>query len=134
MNLNDMQKAEENSQRLFKNQINRMKSSGFASPSEDYLEPRLNIHQLVVSNNATTFFMRVAHVEYACKEINLEDILVIDRSLQLSKTCYFIGISESCFALYKKRGALITNLKTGQQVNGESIEYWGRVTYIIRKT
>ncbi|MCK6596970.1 MAG: translesion error-prone DNA polymerase V autoproteolytic subunit [Bdellovibrionaceae bacterium] len=56
-------------------------SCGFPSPATDYLEPGLNLHELVVKKPSATFFMRAKGDSMIGAGIFPRDILVIDRSI-----------------------------------------------------
>ncbi len=57
-------------------------SAGFPSPADDYIEDRLDLNQLLVSNKAATFFLRVKGDSMVNAGIHHGDIIVVDRSLQ----------------------------------------------------
>ena len=51
-------------------------SSGFPSPAEDYEEPPLDLHNLVVSNPLATYFMEMDSDEHAALGVQRGDILM----------------------------------------------------------
>ncbi len=55
-------------------------SAGFAMPGDDHIDRVLDIHDLVVQNPASTFFMRVEGDSMIDAGIFSGDVLVIDRS------------------------------------------------------
>ncbi len=57
-------------------------SAGFPSPAEDYLENKLDLNELLIQNQAATFFVRVNGDSMIGAGINHDDILVVDRSLE----------------------------------------------------
>lgn len=58
-------------------------SAGFPSPADDYIGQKLDINNLLIRNPASTFFVRVAGDSMIEAGINNNDILVVDRSLEL---------------------------------------------------
>lgn len=57
-------------------------SAGFPSPAEDYIEKNLDLNELLVKHPAATFFVRVSGRSMTGANIQDQDILVIDRSLE----------------------------------------------------
>ena len=55
--------------------------AGWPSPSEDYLEDQLNLHEMVVRNPASTFFLRAIGESMIGAGIHDGDLLVVDRSV-----------------------------------------------------
>jgi DNA polymerase V len=54
--------------------------AGWPSPAENYIEDYLDLHKLVVKNEAATFFMRVTGHSMVGAGIHDGDLLVVDRS------------------------------------------------------
>ena len=57
-------------------------SAGFLSPADDYIEDRLDLNELLVSNKVATFFLRVKGDSMLNAGIHHGDIIVVDRSVQ----------------------------------------------------
>ena len=55
--------------------------AGFPSPAEQYLEPPLDLNELLVKRPAATFFVRVQGESMVGAGIHDGDLLVVDRSL-----------------------------------------------------
>ena len=55
--------------------------AGFPSPAEQYLEPPLDLNELLVKRPAATFFVRVEGDSMIGAGIRDKDLLVVDRSL-----------------------------------------------------
>lgn len=55
--------------------------AGFPSPGEEYAEPPLNIHDLLVQNPLATYFIYVRGQSMRGAGIGPGDIIVVDRSL-----------------------------------------------------
>ncbi|MBO5642861.1 MAG: translesion error-prone DNA polymerase V autoproteolytic subunit [Kiritimatiellae bacterium] len=66
---------------MAKSQIHGSVVAGFPSPAEQYLEPPLDLNNLLVKRPAATYFVRVQGDSMIGKGINNGDILVVDRSL-----------------------------------------------------
>lgn len=57
-------------------------SAGFPSPADDYIEDRLDLNELLVSNKPATFFLRVQGDSMINAGIYDGDLIVVDRSLR----------------------------------------------------
>ena len=56
--------------------------AGFPSPAEQYLEPPLDLNELLVRRPAATYFVRVEGDSMVGAGIRDDDLLVVDRSLR----------------------------------------------------
>ena len=56
--------------------------AGFPSPAEQYLEPPLDLNELLVKRPAATYFVRVQGDSMSGAGISDGDLLVVDRSLR----------------------------------------------------
>lgn len=56
-------------------------TAGFPSPAEQYLEPPLDLNDLLVKRPAATYFVRVEGDSMIGRHIQPGDLLVVDRSL-----------------------------------------------------
>ena len=56
--------------------------AGFPSPAEQYLEPPLDLNELLVKRPAATYFVRVEGDSMVGAGIRDGDLLVVDRSLR----------------------------------------------------
>lgn len=56
-------------------------AAGFPSPAEQYLEPPLDLNDLLVKRPAATYFVRVQGDSMEGRGISDGDLLVVDRSL-----------------------------------------------------
>ncbi len=56
--------------------------AGFPSPADDYVEDRLDLNELLVTNAPATFFLRVEGCSMIGAGIFEGDIIVVDRSIE----------------------------------------------------
>ncbi len=56
-------------------------SAGFPSPADDYIDRKLDLNELLITNQAATFFVRAAGDSMTGAGITHDDILIVDRSL-----------------------------------------------------
>ncbi len=110
-------------------------SSGFPSPAEDYEEPPLDLHDLVVVNPPATYFMRADTRNMIQSGIQPGDILTIDRSIVPTESCIVIAVIEDMFHVKNYRAStgdfILTDDKETLRIDPGNI--WGVVTYITRK-
>ena len=59
-------------------------SAGVPSPADDFKETRISLDKVAVKNEAATFYARVAGQSMIGAGLDDGDLLVIDRSLELS--------------------------------------------------
>lgn len=72
----------------------RSMETGFPSPATDHLEGRLNLHEHLVKNNASTFFCRVKGSEDEDLGFYDGDLLVVDRSLAFKHHSFVVAVIE----------------------------------------
>lgn len=117
--------------------------AGFPSPADDYLEPSLNLHELMIKHPAATFFVKVVGDSMRGAGIHSGDILVVDRSLEPQEGKIVVAVVNGEF----------TVKRMGREANGQilllaenpayppiriseesNFQVWGVVTYAIHKT
>ncbi len=69
-------------------------SAGFPSPAEDYTDRKLDINELLIKNQAATFFVRVDGDSMIGAGIHHDDILVVDRSREAVSNDIVIAILD----------------------------------------
>lgn len=57
-------------------------SAGLPSPTDDEMEDRLDLNELLIKQPTATFFLRVSGLSMINAGINHNDILIVDRSLK----------------------------------------------------
>jgi len=107
---------------------NHYKATGFPAASDDFIEHRLNIHDYVVKNDISTFFMKVRGSSMKPMGVHNNDILVIDRSLKASSHDIVVVIHEGEFCIQQYRPD-----KVSLTFNMDDTTLWGVATYVIHK-
>ena len=114
-------------------------SAGFPSPADDYIDCKLDLNELMIKNQAATFFVRVAGDSMIGAGINHDDILVVDRSLSPVSGKVVIAIlngeltvkrllkTENSCRLVAENSAY----EPIELVEENECEIWGVVTYVI---
>ncbi len=115
--------------------------AGFPSPAGDYMDAALNLHQLVVKNPPSTFFVRVEGDSMLGARIEPGDILVVDRSLTPSSGKIVIAILNGEFTVKRIRldgGRVVLEAENPAfpeiaVSEGSDFQVWGVVTYVVHK-
>ena len=92
-----------------KSQIAGSVVAGFPSPAEQYLEPPLDLNELLVRRPAATYFVKVEGDSMTGAGINQGDLLVVDRSLTPADGDIVIAAVDGEFTVKRYR----TGFKTG---------------------
>ncbi|MCI5053158.1 MAG: translesion error-prone DNA polymerase V autoproteolytic subunit [Simkaniaceae bacterium] len=115
--------------------------AGFPSPAEDFVEKRLDLNELIVQHPAATFFVRVEGHSMEGAGILDQDILVVDRSLEVKSGAIVVARLGSEFTvkrIQKSQGGIYLSADNPDYadipIDSESeFEVWGVVSYIIHK-
>ncbi len=83
----------------------------------------LDLHDLLVTDETATFFVRIKGSSFEGLGIYAGDILVVDRSRIDKPHKYYVVVIDGSFTLVER------GFRTEQQC-----EYWGAVTYVIHKS
>lgn len=117
-------------------------SAGFPSPADDYIEKQLDLHDLIVKHPDATFFVRAEGESMKGAGIHSGDILVVDRSLEVTSgkivvavlngefTVKRIHIDKQSIKLVPENTAFSAIFVTPEQ----EFQVWGVVTYVIHKS
>lgn len=113
--------------------------AGFPSPAEQYLEPTLDLNELLIKRPAATFFVRVQGDSMIDEGIREGDLLVVDRSIRPANEDVIIAAVDGEFTVktYRRdkdgvhlipanKNYPIIDLKRGQE-----LDYFGKVTAVI---
>jgi DNA polymerase V len=119
-----------------------LKSAGIPFSADDRIESRIDLNKLVIQHPAATFFVRVGGHSMKDAGILHNDILVVDRALDVKNNAIIVCIVNRDFAVkrFYKKGENIT-LYSGhpdyqpiEVTPAMGFQVWGVVSYIIRKT
>ena len=116
-------------------------AAGFPSPAEQYLEPPLDLNELLVKRPAATFFVRVQGDSMIGEGIHDGDILVVDRSLRPASGDVIIASVDGEFTVktYRKdaRGIRLEPANPAFSAigiePGQELDYFGKVTACIHR-
>ncbi|WP_129715224.1 LexA family transcriptional regulator [Pedobacter sp. SYP-B3415] len=111
------------------------RASGFSSPAEDYLEPRLEIATWLVTNPQATFYFRMTGDALVQRGIYDQDILVVDRSANALHGCLVIAVVDKdfvCRTLILRDGSYYLAADE-DLIAVQGNEIWGVVTAACRR-
>ena len=99
--------------------------AGFPSPAEQYLEPPLDLNELLVKRPAATYFVRVQGDSMSGAGISDGDLLVVDRSLRPADGDVIIASVDGDFTVKTLRlgnGERGTGNGEREMGNGKDVE------------
>ena len=114
-------------------------SAGYPSPSDDYIEGRMDLNEQLIHHPATTFFVRVTGYSMLNAGMHPGDILVVDRSLEPRHGKIVIAALEGELTvkrLYQKAGEIRLMPENDDydpiEISSEAdLHIWGVVTNVI---
>ena len=113
--------------------------AGFPSPAEQYLEPPLDLNELLVKRPAATYFVRVEGDSMVGAGISDGDLLVVDRSLRPADGDVIIASIDGDFTVkvFRRDGEGIRLEPANPDYpairlrSGQELDYFGKVTACI---
>jgi DNA polymerase V len=116
-------------------------AAGFSVPRPDYLEVGMNLHQHVVKNPESTFFLRISGDSMYNAGMFPGDILVVDRSLSFHNNTIAVVFYHDQFlvkrVLYADEKIYLKsenkNCKTLTIEIPEDLQLWGIVTHVVHR-
>lgn len=115
--------------------------AGWPSPADDYIDQRLNLHELLVRNPPATFFLRAAGDSMLGCGIHDGDLLVVDRSLEAGHNRVVIAALDDELLVKRlvRRGKEVYLAPANPEypeieiTNREYVFIWGVVSFVIHK-
>ncbi len=116
-------------------------AAGFPSPAEQYLEPPLDLNELLVKRPAATYFVRVSGDSMTGAGIHDGDLLVVDRSLTPASGDVIIACVDGEFTVKTfRRDADGIRLEPANPAYpeiwlspGQELDFFGKVTACIHR-
>lgn len=108
--------------------------TGFAGSYDDYIDEPLNLHDLLVSHPAATFFFHITGADLVLQGIYDGDIAVVDRSLTPHHLDLVLSVIEGEFVAQAWHAPERTSVTRDESAgtNNEN-EVIGVITSIIRQ-
>ncbi|WP_046023722.1 MULTISPECIES: LexA family protein [Acinetobacter calcoaceticus/baumannii complex] len=117
-------------------------NAGFPSPAQDYIDKALDMNEHLIKNETATFIVKVASLSMLNAGIDIDDELIVDRSLDAKHGDIVVALIDNEFTVKR----LMID-ESGQWLKAENPEYkniylsdgqeliiWGVVTCIIKMT
>jgi len=116
-------------------------AAGFPSPAGDYIDNALNLKELLVRNESSTFFIQVVGNSMIDANIYDGDVLVVDKSLSPCDKSILVCFIDGEFTVKRvsKAGKDFFLIPANPEFKPIKIEkssdfrLWGVVTFVIHK-
>lgn len=115
--------------------------AGFPSPAQDYIDKKLDLNDFLINNANATFIVRANSLSMLNAGIDINDALIVDRSIEAQHRDIVIACvdneftvkrliidAKSCWLKAENEGYPDIHPQEGQQ-----FEIWGVVTNVIKK-
>ncbi|HFG4565658.1 translesion error-prone DNA polymerase V autoproteolytic subunit [Acinetobacter baumannii] len=117
-------------------------SAGFPSPAQDYVDKALDMNEHLIKNATSTFIVKVASLSMLNAGIDIDDELIVDRSLDAKHGDIVIALIDNEFTVKRlmidKKGQWLKaenpDYKNIYLADGQQLIIWGVVTHIIKMT
>ncbi|WP_374855932.1 LexA family protein (plasmid) [Acinetobacter indicus] len=116
-------------------------AAGFPSPAQDYVDKTLDMNEHLIKNEAATFVVRVASLSMRDAGIEINDELIVDRSIEAKHEDIVIALIDNEFTVKR----LMIEGDDNRWLKAENPEYsdihlqdgqemviWGVVTFVIK--
>lgn len=117
-------------------------NAGFPSPAQDYIDKALDMNEHLIKNETATFIVKVASLSMLNAGIDIDDELIVDRSLDAKHGDIVVALIDNDFTV--KRLMIEESRKWLKAENpeykniylseGQELIVWGVVTHIIKMT
>ncbi len=111
------------------------------SPAQDYIDKTLDMNQHLIKNEAATFVVKVASLSMRDAGIEIDDELIVDRSIEAKHEDIVIALIDNEFTVKR----LMIEGDDNRWLKAENPEYsdihlqdgqemliWGVVTFVIK--
>jgi len=115
-------------------------NAGFPSPAQDYIDKALDLNEHLIKNETATFIVKVASLSMLNAGIDIDDELIVDRSLDAKHGDIVVALIDNDFTV--KRLMIEESSKWLKAENpefkniylqeGQELIIWGVVTFVIK--
>lgn len=115
-------------------------NAGFPSPAQDYIDKALDMNEHLIKNETATFIVKVASLSMLNAGIDIDDELIVDRSLDAKHGDIVVALIDNDFTV--KRLMIEESRKWLKAENpeyeniylqeGQELIIWGVVTCVIK--
>ncbi len=116
-------------------------AAGFPSPAQDYIDKTLDMNEHLIKNEAATFVVKVASLSMRDAVIEIDDELIVDRSIEAKHEDIVIALIDNEFTVKR----LMVEGDNNRWLKAENSDYsdihlqdgqemviWGVVTFVIK--
>jgi DNA polymerase V len=113
--------------------------AGFPSPTDDYIEERLDLNKKLIRHPEATYFVRVSGDSMTGARIHDGDYLIVDRALEAGHNDIILAVlnGEITVKRYVRKGSRFYLVAANPKyppfelTPDMDFEIWGKVTYIF---
>ncbi len=117
-------------------------NAGFPSPAQDYIDKALDMNEHLIKNETATFIVKVASLSMLNAGIDIDDELIVDRSLDAKHGDIVVALIDNDFTVKRlmidESGQWLKaenpDYKDIYLLDGQELLIWGVVTHIIKMT
>lgn len=118
-------------------------SAGFPSPAQDYIDKKIDMNEHLIQNECATFIVKVASLSMINAGIDIDDELIVDRSLNAKHKDIIVALVDNDFTVKRlmidEDGKIWLKAENPEYSNiylddGQQLEVWGVVTFILKNT
>lgn len=115
-------------------------SAGFPSPAQDYVDKALDMNEHLIKNETATFIVKVASQSMLNAGIDIDDELIVDRSLDAKHGDIVVALIDNEFTVKRlmidEKGKWLKaenpDYKNIYLQEGQELIIWGVVTCVIK--
>lgn len=114
-------------------------SAGFPSPAQDYIEKLMDMNDHLIKNECATFIVKVGSLSMLNAGIDIDDELVVDRSLKARHNDIIVALIDNEFTVKRLQieskiwlKAENPNYSNIYLSDGQELIVWGVVTFILK--
>jgi DNA polymerase V len=115
-------------------------AAGFPSPAQDYVDKTLDMNEHLIQNEAATFIVKVASLSMRDAGLDIDDELIVDRSIEAKHEDIVIALIDNEFTVKRlmleddKRWLKAENPEYSDihLKDGQEMIIWGVVTYVLK--
>ncbi|NAS05485.1 translesion error-prone DNA polymerase V autoproteolytic subunit [Acinetobacter haemolyticus] len=118
-------------------------SAGFPSPAQDYIDKKIDMNEHLIQNECATFIVKVASLSMINAGIDIDDELIVDRSLDAKHQDIIVALVDNDFTVKRLMidddGKVWLKAENPEYSNiyledGQLLEVWGVVTFVLKNT
>ena len=114
--------------------------AGFPSPAQDYVDKKLDLNEFLINNANATFIVRANSLSMLNAGIDINDALIVDRSIEAQHRDIVIACVDNEFTVKRliidSKGCWLKAENEGypdiHPQEGQQFEIWGVVTNVIK--